>query len=131
MKRKDIEKAFAQLSLEEMNPLLDALTQLRHTKREARVKELQDEIARLNAFGGGGDVVGNGRTAGPRVGNGRRAARDSGISTNGLTAGKRASPQPKYRGPNGETWAGRGGTPRWMADLIAKGKKKEDFLIKG
>ena len=38
---------------------------------------------------------------------------------------------PKYRNPaNGaETWTGRGKPPRWMADYLAKGKKKEDFLI--
>lgn len=37
---------------------------------------------------------------------------------------------PKYRGPGGAVWSGRGRTPVWMRDLIAKGKKKEDFLIK-
>ena len=36
---------------------------------------------------------------------------------------------PKYRGPNGETWAGRGLTPRWLAELEAKGKKRDAFLI--
>lgn len=38
---------------------------------------------------------------------------------------------PKYRNPAnaGDTWTGRGKAPRWMADLLAKGKKKEDFLI--
>jgi DNA-binding protein H-NS len=35
----------------------------------------------------------------------------------------------KYRGPNGETWAGRGLAPRWLAALEAKGKKREAFLI--
>ena len=36
---------------------------------------------------------------------------------------------PKYRGPGGETWAGRGAMPRWMAAAIKDGKKREDFLI--
>ena len=36
----------------------------------------------------------------------------------------------KYRGPNGETWSGRGLTPRWLAALLAQGKTKEDFAIK-
>lgn len=35
----------------------------------------------------------------------------------------------KYRGPNGETWAGRGLAPRWMTDLEKKGRKRESFLI--
>jgi DNA-binding protein H-NS len=36
----------------------------------------------------------------------------------------------KYRGPGGEEWGGRGPAPRWMKPLLAKGKTKEDFLIK-
>ena len=31
---------------------------------------------------------------------------------------------PKYRGPNGETWSGRGRRPRWM-----DGKDLKDFAI--
>lgn len=39
---------------------------------------------------------------------------------------------PKYRNPanKSETWTGRGKPPRWLAPLLKKGKKKEDFLIK-
>ncbi|MBP9683695.1 MAG: H-NS histone family protein, partial [Rhodoferax sp.] len=33
------------------------------------------------------------------------------------------------RGPNGETWSGRGLTPRWMAALVAQGQAKESFII--
>lgn len=36
---------------------------------------------------------------------------------------------PKYRGPAGETWAGRGQTPRWLAVLEAQGFKRETYLI--
>ena len=36
---------------------------------------------------------------------------------------------PKYRGPSGETWAGRGAKPRWLVDAIKGGKKLDDFLI--
>lgn len=36
---------------------------------------------------------------------------------------------PKYRGPGGETWAGRGATPRWLAALIKEGHSIEEFLI--
>ena len=36
---------------------------------------------------------------------------------------------PKYRGPSGETWAGRGAKPRWLVAAIKRGKKLEDFLI--
>lgn len=37
---------------------------------------------------------------------------------------------PKYRGPNGETWSGRGLVPRWLSTLLAQGRSKEDFAIK-
>jgi len=36
---------------------------------------------------------------------------------------------PKYRGPSGETWAGRGARPRWLVVAIKGGKKLDDFLI--
>jgi DNA-binding protein H-NS len=35
----------------------------------------------------------------------------------------------KYRGPQGETWAGRGAKPRWLAEAIKAGQSPEDFLI--
>lgn len=38
--------------------------------------------------------------------------------------------KPKYRGPNGHTWAGRGFAPKWLTDLEKKGKKREQFLVK-
>ena len=36
---------------------------------------------------------------------------------------------PRYRGPSGETWAGRGARPRWLVAAIKRGKKLDDFLI--
>src|SRR4051794_19061838 len=35
----------------------------------------------------------------------------------------------KYRGPNGETWSGRGHPPRWLATLEKGGHNREEFLI--
>ena len=35
----------------------------------------------------------------------------------------------KFRGPNGESWSGRGLTPRWLTALIAQGRRKEEFAI--
>ena len=49
-----------------------------------------------------------------------------------LTPGNQKKSQavaPKYRGPNGESWSGRGLTPRWLSLLLADGKTKEDFVI--
>ena len=35
----------------------------------------------------------------------------------------------KYRGPEGQTWTGRGLTPRWLKTLLDQGRTKEEFLI--
>ncbi|MFN4359203.1 MAG: H-NS family nucleoid-associated regulatory protein [Hylemonella sp.] len=45
------------------------------------------------------------------------------------SATKGAKLAPKYRGPKGETWSGRGSMPRWMAELVAAGKSRESFAV--
>ena len=42
---------------------------------------------------------------------------------------KRKKVPPKYRGPSGETWAGRGAKPRWLVAALKGGKKLDNFLI--
>jgi DNA-binding protein H-NS len=37
---------------------------------------------------------------------------------------------PKYKSPQGQTWAGRGAKPLWLVAAMKKGRKMEDFLIK-
>jgi DNA-binding protein H-NS len=48
----------------------------------------------------------------------------------GATRHPRGPQPPKYRGPNGELWSGKGPSPKWMKPLLVKGKTKADFLIK-
>ena len=37
----------------------------------------------------------------------------------------------KYRNPaTGESWSGRGRSPRWLTEEMAKGRSKESFLVK-
>ena len=57
------------------------------------------------------------------VAGGRRVVRG------GRSALKGRKVPPKYRGPSGETWAGRGARPRWLVAAIKGGKKLDDFLI--
>src|SRR5579859_5447099 len=47
--------------------------------------------------------------------------------------GARGKVAPKYRNPEnpGETWAGRGLKPRWLAAALKSGKKLDDFRIAG
>jgi DNA-binding protein H-NS len=58
------------------------------------------------------------------VGGGRRA-----VVRGGRSVLKGRKVPPKYRGPSGETWAGRGARPRWLVAAIKGGKKLDDFLI--
>jgi DNA-binding protein H-NS len=58
--------------------------------------------------------------------NGDKVARRGGRRKSALKGRK---VPPKYRGPKGETWAGRGAKPRWLVAAIKGGKKLDDFLI--
>jgi DNA-binding protein H-NS len=49
------------------------------------------------------------------------------VGRGSILKGKKVAP--KYRGPGGETWAGRGAKPRWLTAAIKDGKKLEQFLI--
>jgi DNA-binding protein H-NS len=46
-----------------------------------------------------------------------------------LLKGNGAPPpsKPKYRGPNGEEWSGKGKRPTWIMKLITEGANLEDF----
>jgi DNA-binding protein H-NS len=93
----------AKINLSSMS--VDALLQLREDVGRAlsgRAGDLQRQLAAL-----GKDVSGRGR------GNARKGIKVAA----------------KYRGPGGETWAGRGAMPRWMTAAIKEGKKRDDFLI--
>ncbi|HMX23356.1 MAG TPA: H-NS histone family protein [Accumulibacter sp.] len=35
----------------------------------------------------------------------------------------------KYRGPNGESWSGRGKAPNWLISLEANGQHRNTFLV--
>jgi DNA-binding protein H-NS len=37
--------------------------------------------------------------------------------------------KPRYRGPSGETWSGRGKTPRWLVALESAGRKRSEYFI--
>jgi len=111
-------------------PLSD-LVQLRseiETALNARIaierEELQSKIAALSALEGGSrraaKVIGKRKKG---RGNGAKPAARKPHPLKGRVAA------PKYRGPGGETWAGRGLSPRWLTALEKKGKKREQFLI--
>lgn len=61
----------------------------------------------------------------------RLTAEDCGfksVATSGLKKAKSAVAA-KYRGPNGETWSGRGRAPKWLEALEAQGRQRAEFSI--
>ena len=88
---------------------IEALMDLRKRVHESLLEhrtELQKQLERMDALVGGRRIV-RGRAS---VLKGRKVP-------------------PKYRGPSGETWAGRGARPGWLVAEIKGGKKLDDFLI--
>lgn len=54
------------------------------------------------------------------------------ISSKSLSRRMKALCKPvvaKYLGPEGQTWSGRGLSPKWLAALVSQGANREDFLI--
>jgi DNA-binding protein H-NS len=94
------------LSRMDVNSLMDLRDQVDQRLHEHRV-ELQKQLERIALLGG--ERVRRGRPGGSAL-RGRKVPA-------------------KYRGPSGETWAGRGARPRWLVAAIKEGKKLENFLI--
>ncbi|HMF05641.1 MAG TPA: H-NS histone family protein [Methylocella sp.] len=95
------------LNLKSMD--VDALLSLRadiDKKLHQKRGELEQQLSRL----GLGSVDGGGRGGRGSAMKGRKVP-------------------PKYRGPGGETWAGRGASPRWLVALLKQGHKIEEFAI--
>ncbi|MFT3848096.1 MAG: H-NS histone family protein [Propionivibrio sp.] len=59
------------------------------------------------------------------------SAEDCGFKSVVVTGPKKAKPAvaAKYRGPNGETWTGRGRAPKWLEALEAQGRTRAEFSI--
>jgi len=91
---------------------VDALTDLRKRVDEMLHVRRADIERQLETMGRAVAVVG-----------GARVVRGGGSVLKGRKV------PPKYCGPSGETWAGRGVRPRWLVAAIKRGKKLDDFLI--
>jgi DNA-binding protein H-NS len=95
------------LSTMDVQSLMDLRKRVDNALLERRA-EMEKQLAKLGGSIGGARIARGGR--GTSALRGRKVA-------------------PKYRGPSGETWAGRGARPRWLVAGIKEGKKLDDFLI--
>ena len=126
-----------------MNNLVDIQSQIDKLQKQAseiRVREfdktVQDILAKMNAFGitvkdlqtkRGAKLSGKLSGKGGAAKQAKTASKGSGKRAPSKNAGTVVAP--KFRGPNGETWTGRGLMPRWLSALVASGKTKEQFAI--
>jgi DNA-binding protein H-NS len=121
------------MSLAELRQLRDEVQTALSGKIQMEREELQRKLNELSNLETGSVTSGTGQGGRGRPGNGeagnrkRSTAMAKGRNGKSPLAGRKV--EPKYRGPNGETWAGRGRAPRWLAELEAKGRKRESFLI--
>jgi DNA-binding protein H-NS len=113
-----------------MSNLVDIQSQIEKLQRQAseiKAKEfdktVQDIAAKMHAFG---ITVKDLQTATSRS---KAKATPSKRSIGKVKKGAVTTVAAKYRGPNGETWSGRGLTPKWLVALVASGKAKEEFAI--
>jgi DNA-binding protein H-NS len=120
-----------------MSNLIDIQSQIEKLQKQATDikarefdKTVEDILAKMQAFGITSKDLdsakrrgGKGKTKAKGAAPGKRAA--------GAAAKKSGSTvAAKFRGPNGETWSGRGLMPRWLTALVSQGQAKEDFAIK-
>ncbi len=118
-----------------MSNLMDIQSQIQKLQKQAseiKAREfdttVRDILGKMEAFGislkdlqaASGKTKGRGRPAAKT-----KAAAKPGVKRKSAGAVVAA----KYKGPNGETWSGRGLTPRWLSTLIAQGQTKESFAI--
>ena len=116
-----------------MNNLIDIQSQIEKLQKQASdikarefARTVQEIVATMQAFG---------ITPKDLLSASSRSAKSKGkvaakVARNKAIKGAATTVAAKYRGPTGETWSGRGLTPRWLAALLTQGKKKEDFVIK-
>ena len=98
-------------------------------KKKGREKALSDIVAQMQSFGitlkDLNSAMGPGTK---RRGLGKAKVSKPARKRSSKVAGTKVAP--KFRGPAGETWTGRGVMPKWLDVLVKAGQPKEAFLIK-
>lgn len=92
---------------------VDALLKMRDDIGRVLSQKAEDLTRQLAALGRDASVKGKrGRKPGSKSLKGKKVA-------------------PKYKGPNGELWAGRGARPIWLREALKGGSSLEQFSIGG
>lgn len=111
------------MSVDELIALRDKVQAELSRKIGAERSALEKQIEALSKLETGSGIHLNGAKRQPRTALERKNGKANGSS------GGKAKVAPKYRGPKGEPWTGRGRAPLWLTALEAEGKKRDSFLI--
>lgn len=110
------------------------ISKLQKQAMEIKAKEfdktVREILSKMQAFGiSVNDLRRGNKSAGKSVGKSASASASKRVKKP-VSARPATVVAAKYRGPNGETWSGRGLMPRWLSALVTQGQVKESFLIK-
>lgn len=101
------------------------------------IREIKKKIAEFGLTAADLGLAPAGAAPGPRRGRKAAAKPDAAPAKGGrgrkgrkpsAATGKKVAP--KYRGPNGETWTGRGRQPGWVAAALGAGRTLDEMLIR-
>jgi len=120
-----------------MSNLLDIQSQIEKLQKQANeikakdfhatVKEI---VSKMQAFGITVKDLQSPKVARPGK-PGRPAKAKTSVAKSAKVARKVSAPvAAKFRGPNGETWSGRGLMPKWLSALVSQGHSKDTFAVK-
>jgi DNA-binding protein H-NS len=117
-----------------MSNLIELQGQIEKLQKQAndiKAREFDKTVAEIKAQMLAFGITAKDLTSTKTAGKGRgKAAKTVRASKTDIGAKKTPKPvEAKYRGPNGESWSGRGLMPKWMKALVAEGKSKQDFAI--
>ena len=116
-----------------MSNLIDLQSQIEKLQKQAaelKAKEFSSTVAdikaKMQAFG-----ITVKDLAGKSAGKGAKAPKAAKAGATKTRKSKAAGVPvaAKFKGPIGESWSGRGLSPKWLSALIAQGHKKEDFAV--
>jgi DNA-binding protein H-NS len=113
-----------------MNNLIDIQLQIEKLQKQAtqiKAKEFHKTVAeireKMGAFGITVKDIQSPAKSKNKAATSTKSAKPRGKASTGATVAA------KYKGPDGQSWSGRGLTPRWLRTLIDSGRDKEEFLI--
>lgn len=117
-----------------MSNLIELQVQIEKLQKQAdtiRTKEfdatVREILAKMAAFG---ISLTDLRSISGKKSSGKKGAGSQKVPAKKAKKGtKGVKVAPKYLGPAGETWSGRGLAPKWLTALVAAGKQKSEFAV--